>query len=140
MARPRIDIDEAKVYRLAKLGASNVDIGFVVGCSENVIRARFGEVVAKGKAERRNSLRSWQWKAARDGNVTMLIWLGKQMLGQSDKIETKSQVTTQVDRDQQDAMLTTEETIDLACDFDQAVIRAARASHDDPGRLRPSRQ
>ena len=26
-----------------------------------------------------------QWKAAESGNVTMLIWLGKQVLGQSEQ-------------------------------------------------------
>lgn len=33
------------------------------------------------------SLRRAQWKAAENGNVTMLIWLGKQWLGQTDKQE-----------------------------------------------------
>ena len=28
-----------------------------------------------------------QWKSAEQGNVSMQIWLGKQMLGQSDKQE-----------------------------------------------------
>ena len=28
-----------------------------------------------------------QWKAAERGNTSMLIWLGKQILGQSDKQE-----------------------------------------------------
>ena len=30
-----------------------------------------------------------QWKAADKGNVTMLIWLGKQVLGQAEKQEVK---------------------------------------------------
>ena len=30
-----------------------------------------------------------QWKAADKGNVTMLIWLGKQILGQAEKSEVK---------------------------------------------------
>ena len=34
-------------------------------------------------------LRQLQWKAAEAGNVTMLIWLGKQYLGQLDKSETE---------------------------------------------------
>ena len=31
-----------------------------------------------------------QWKAAESGNVSMLIWLGKQMLGQSEKQEIQT--------------------------------------------------
>jgi len=30
-----------------------------------------------------------QWKSAEKGNVTMQIWLGKQILGQADKSEVK---------------------------------------------------
>lgn len=30
------------------------------------------------------TLRRLQWKAAEGGNATMLIWLGKQLLGQKD--------------------------------------------------------
>jgi len=33
------------------------------------------------------SLRRWQLEAARKGNASLLIWLGKQMLGQKDTIE-----------------------------------------------------
>jgi hypothetical protein len=35
------------------------------------------------------SLRRLQAKKAAEGNVTMLIWLGKQYLGQSDRQEQK---------------------------------------------------
>jgi hypothetical protein len=37
------------------------------------------------------SLRRWQIEAARKGNPTMLVWLGKQLLGQTDKIETTNE-------------------------------------------------
>ena len=33
------------------------------------------------------SLRRQQFKSAEAGNVTMQIWLGKQYLGQTDKVE-----------------------------------------------------
>lgn len=39
------------------------------------------------------SLRRMQFKSAEDGNVTMQIWLGKQMLGQRDKSEIDHGVT-----------------------------------------------
>ena len=42
----------------------------------------------KGKDKGRMSLRRLQFEKAQTGNTTMLIWLGKQMLGQKDKIET----------------------------------------------------
>lgn len=89
MGRPKLDIDEEEVRKLAKLGATNVDIAGFYGCDEGTIRKRFSEMLTKGRAERRNTLREFQWKAAEDGNVTMLIWLGKQELGQRDSIEVQ---------------------------------------------------
>ena len=35
------------------------------------------------------SLREMQWKSAVAGSITMQIWLGKQMLGQKEKIESE---------------------------------------------------
>ena len=37
------------------------------------------------------SLRRMQFEKVQTGNTTMLIWLGKQMLGQKDKIETSEE-------------------------------------------------
>ena len=36
-------------------------------------------------------LKELQWMVAEQGNVQMLIWLGKQYLGQSDKPEIKEE-------------------------------------------------
>jgi hypothetical protein len=36
-------------------------------------------------------LRTYQWRSAEKGNVTMQIWLGKQYLGQSDKLQVDEQ-------------------------------------------------
>ena len=35
-----------------------------------------------------------QWQAAENGNPTMLIWLGKQMLDQKDKVENSGTMDT----------------------------------------------
>lgn len=39
----------------------------------------------RGRDVGKLSLRQWQIEAARGGNATMLIWLGKQLLGQKDQ-------------------------------------------------------
>lgn len=50
----------------------------------------FSQLYEKHHGEGAHSLRRAQWKKAVDeGNPTMLIWLGKNMLGQSDKVEHK---------------------------------------------------
>lgn len=53
----------------------------------NAKRVDFLEAFKKYSAFGRKSLRRKQMKVALDGNVTMLIWLGKQYLGQMDQPE-----------------------------------------------------
>ena len=85
MARPKkYDIDTEEVQKLAKYGMTNVEIADFFGCDESLIRKSYSEYLTKGRAEMKLRLRQLQWKSAEKGNAVMLIWLGKQMLGQSD--------------------------------------------------------
>jgi hypothetical protein len=58
------------------------------GCSVDTLERNFADTIKKGKDKGRMSLRRLQFEKAQSGNTTMLIWLGKQLLGQKDKIET----------------------------------------------------
>ena len=90
MARPKkYDIDPEQVETMAKQGATNIDIAEVFKVGEHVIRKSYAEFLTKGRAEKRMKLRKLQWKAAESGNVTMLIWLGKQELDQTDRQEVE---------------------------------------------------
>ena len=85
MARPKkYDIDTKGVQKLAKYGMTNVEIADFFGCDESLIRKSYSEYLTKGRAEMKLRLRQLQWKSAEKLNAVMLIWLGKQMLGQSD--------------------------------------------------------
>jgi len=84
MANP-LPIDEKVVLGLASIGCTMKEIGAVVGCSVDTLERRFADVIEKGRESGKSSLRRMQWKAAEKGNVSMLIWLGKQILGQRDK-------------------------------------------------------
>ena len=61
---------------------------------EETLRTNYREAIKKGHELRNASLRKRQFDLAMDGNPTMLVWLGKQYLGQSDKIEQRQEVTT----------------------------------------------
>ncbi len=87
MARPLIEIDPKEVERLAAIGCKNEEIADWFSCSTDTIENRFSGELTKGRAHIRMSLRRWQLDAAKAGNPTMLIWLGKQMLKQSDQID-----------------------------------------------------
>lgn len=87
MGRKPIDINPEQVTRLAAIGCTNEEIASVVGCSHDTLVRRFKEVLAEGRLQGKASLRRKQFELALAGNTTMLIWLGKQVLGQSDKQE-----------------------------------------------------
>lgn len=96
MARPRIELNLRSIEVMASIGCTNIDIALIVGCSVDTIENRCSAVLAKGRANGREKLRRMQWKLAANGNATMLIWLGKQMLGQADQIKTENDNTTRV--------------------------------------------
>ena len=87
MARPKLEIDANEVYKLAQLGCPNTEIAAWFGCDQETISRRFRDELDKGRSNLRMSLRKWQIEAAKRGNVAMMIWLGKQMLGQSEKVD-----------------------------------------------------
>lgn len=93
MARPRKQIDQCKVEKLAKLGCSQAEIGSVLGCSPDTLHRRFAGALKKGNAELDISLRKKQIDVALKGRnpTTMLIWLGKQRLGQRNEPTSTSQ-------------------------------------------------
>ena len=85
MARPKkYDIDTEEIRKLAKYGMTNVEIADFFGCDESLIRKSYSEYLTKGRAKMKLRLRQLQWKSAEKLNAVMLIWLGKQKLGQSD--------------------------------------------------------
>lgn len=85
MARPLKEVDAEQVQKLAELGCKVKEIADFFNVTEELIIRRFKDELTKGRANVQISLRRWQLQAAQKGNVSMLIWLGKQMLGQQDK-------------------------------------------------------
>jgi hypothetical protein len=85
MARPKkYTIDIKQVENLAKYGCTNIEIAQFFGCSADLIEKSYSEFTTKGRATQKLRLRQLQWKSAESGNVTMQIWLGKQILGQAE--------------------------------------------------------
>lgn len=98
MGRPRKEIDFAKVDALceyhctpkeivAHLQIFDFDVSY--DTVERRVKEKFGGTFAdyvtkKHFAYAKPTLRRLQWNAAESGNVSMLIWLGKQYLGQAD--------------------------------------------------------
>jgi hypothetical protein len=72
------------VERLAQMGCKDSEIAEWFGVDENTLRYNFSVELLKGKLALSQSLRQAQIRLALSGNATMLIWLGKNILGQSD--------------------------------------------------------
>lgn len=112
MARPRKEIDFNELEKLCNIQCTAEEAAAWFGVSPDTIDRRLKEEYGIGFAEyfKQNrdigkiSLRRKQFQAAMSGNTSMLIWLGKNQLGQSDKQEIQ-QETVQINIDGDDSEL-----------------------------------
>ena len=98
----KIVIDWKEFEKLCWFQCTEQEIADWFGCGMDTLESRikeyyngltFSEVFRQKKGTGKISLRRAQFqKAVKDGNVTMQIWLGKQMLGQKDKQEIEHTV------------------------------------------------
>ena len=90
-----MEISLAAVRNAASIGCTVEEIAAIVGIGRQTLYDRLDadpalrEALECGRDEGKATLRRWQWQAAKKGDKTMLIWLGKQMLGQRDQQELK---------------------------------------------------
>jgi hypothetical protein len=88
--RPPFVFDLDSVERLASRGMTHEDMACLFDVSRSTIlrrlrdEAEFKEAYDRGRATMRMSLRFGQMRSAINGNPSMLMWLGKQELGQRD--------------------------------------------------------
>ena len=84
VGRDKKVIPPKDVERLAQMGCKDSEIADWFGVDENTLRYNFSVELLKGKLALNQSLRQAQIRLALSGNATMLIWLGKNILGQSE--------------------------------------------------------
>jgi len=90
--RPPLVIDWEMVDRLCNIHCKGEEIAAALCMSYDSLARHcesekgvgFADYIKEKSATGRSSLRRRQWEAAESGNVTMLIWLGKQHLDQTD--------------------------------------------------------
>ena len=84
MARPKkYEIDTKQLTNLAKLGCTNIEMADFFGCSPDLLEKSYSEFLTKGRADMKIRLRKMQFNLA-EKSATMGIWLGKQILKQTD--------------------------------------------------------
>jgi len=82
---PRVELDDNEIEQLkmmVEVGATQAEVAEYFGISQPTVSTKFGHHFAHGMAKQKISIRRQQMRAALDGNTSMLIWLGKQVLGQ----------------------------------------------------------
>lgn len=75
-------ISATEVQKLAKIGCTQTEIADFFSVSHSQISRSFAQPYKRGLEQCKMSLRRKQLSMANKGNCTMLIWLGKQLLGQ----------------------------------------------------------
>ena len=86
--RPKkYNLDTKQVEQLASFGCTDTEIASFFDISRTTLERNYEHYMTKGRESGKIRLRQYQWASAKKGNVAMLIWLGKQLLGQSDKQE-----------------------------------------------------
>jgi len=93
--RPKIEIDWDIVEGMAAIQCTSKEICSCIGIDEKTMlrhckkkfKMTFADYLDQKRDLGRKSLRRRQYELAKSGNATMLVWLGKQWLGQKDKQE-----------------------------------------------------
>lgn len=100
VGRPRIELsdeDFQKVIGMVEILCTLEEICSIMEMSEDTLNRRlvergyenFAGFYKKHSGKGKQSLRRIQWNAAQEGSVPMMIWLGKNWLGQTDKVEAE---------------------------------------------------
>src|ERR1700682_5195538 len=87
----RVDIDLAELEKLCALQRTDEELAAWFKVTTRTIERRrlepeFAAIMERGKAMGRISVRRLQMRLLENGNATMGVWLGKQLLGQTDQI------------------------------------------------------
>lgn len=91
--RPEAKLDLVEFRKLAAIQCTQSELASFFETSVDTIQRRiakepeYAEAWERGRESGKASLRRMQFASAQSGNVTMQIWLGKQYLGQRDRLD-----------------------------------------------------
>jgi hypothetical protein len=81
----KVIISEEEVRMLSRLHCPLSDIARYFDVPKETLYGHFKVMIDEEKERTKQKLRAKQLDEAYNGNTTLLIWLGKQMLGQTDQ-------------------------------------------------------
>jgi hypothetical protein len=94
MARPQADIDLVELEKLCNMQCTDEEIAAFFGVNKRTIERRrkvtkFRDIMDRGKAKGRVSVRRHLFRLANNGNVAAAIFLAKNLLGYRDVVNTE---------------------------------------------------
>ena len=98
MARPLAQIDWDQVDKMCAIHCTGEEQAAVLGLDYDTLNrachrehnCSFADYFRQKASNGKMSLRRKQYTAAMDGNTTMLVWLGKNWLGQTDQPDVEA--------------------------------------------------
>jgi hypothetical protein len=85
IGRNKTVIPEQQVRELARLHCTNQEMADFFDVKLQTFMDNFRDIITKGRLETKQRLRKAQLDLAMKGDRTMLIWLGKNILGQMEQ-------------------------------------------------------
>lgn len=83
--RPKLELDEETIEKLAELHCNLKEIAFVMGCHKDTIKNNYQHIVDRGMAKGRMKLRRAMFRnAVEKDHAVMQIFLAKNLLGMAD--------------------------------------------------------
>ena len=125
-------IDREKIFEMASKAATNLEIAEECGVSHDTLTRRAKNELRRGRLLRDRSIRQKQYEMAMGGNATLLVFLGKVLLGQVERQEISGPNGGPIEYSRADlARLTDDELAELerlvesACDEGRAKAKYA---------------
>ena len=83
--RPRKEVDTSILHKLCEVQCTVKEMAYILGVSTDTLNRHYADEITVGKTLGKVALRRAQWRnAIEKNNVTMQIWLGKNILNQTD--------------------------------------------------------
>ena len=104
ITKPLYQADWQQIDKMCAISCTGEEMASVLGVDYDTLvaackrdhKSRFSEYIKQKSLGGKMSLRRKQYTTAMEGNVTMLIWLGKNLLGQVDKQELELSLTDEL--------------------------------------------
>lgn len=78
--RPKIEINEEQLRKLAMMGCTSKEMAAFFNCSVDTLERRFADIINLGREEGKSSVRRMLWKHGELGNTIALKYLIRNVL------------------------------------------------------------